>query len=311
MDTKTSLNVSFTIRDTHQDFMVSREAIGISKRTYKTYEWSLEKFYLWLEGQGIHSAKEAFTTKNISGFLAHLRGLTTRTGKPRSDRYIHIFARVIKTLTRFAYEEKYILEPVRFKMPPIRKTKLLYIDVADIPKVLKACNSTRDLALLNLAIASGLRLSEIIALDWRHISLSDGKIVVLEGKGKKYRVVIVDKGTLRILIRYHNELRALSEDFVAPDSPIIQTDEHTRLKPYGLRSIMNRISARSGVKFTAHALRRTFARMSVKNGMDVLWLQFLLGHTNLETTRDYIQDLDTEDVDRFYQEHAPLRDIKR
>jgi hypothetical protein len=45
MDMKTSFELLFPIRDVHQDFMVSREAIGISKRTYKTYEWSLEKFY--------------------------------------------------------------------------------------------------------------------------------------------------------------------------------------------------------------------------------------------------------------------------
>jgi integrase/recombinase XerD len=311
MDTKTSLELLFTIRDVHQDFMVSREAIGISKRTYKTYEWSLEKFYDWLEEQGIYSAKDALTTRNISGFLAYLRGCTTRTGKPFSDRYIHIFARTIKTLSRFAYEEKYIPEPPLFKMPPIRKNRLLYLDINAIPTVLDACLSIRDLALLNLAIASGLRLSEIISLDWQHISLKEGKIVVLHGKGDKYRVCMVDKGTLRILIRYHNELKLLNTDFVTPDAPLIQTDEHTRMKPNGVRSIMNRVSARSGVKITAHALRRTFARLSVKNGLDIVWLQHLLGHENIETTKHYVGELDVDDIAKFYEVHAPLRDIKR
>ena len=311
MNIQTAFDVVFSVRGVHQDFMVSREAIGVSKRTYKTYEHSLGKFYEWLESQGVYSASDAFTTGKINGFLAYLRGQTTSTGKPLSDRYIHIFARVIKTLVRFAYEEKYISAPVSFKMPPIRKTKLLYIEQADIPKVLAACTSTRDSALINLALASGLRLSEIIALDWRHINLKDGKISILSGKGKKYRVCMVDKGTLRILIRYHNELMALHEDYIALDNPLIQTDENTRLKVGGLRSIVDRISTRSGVKFTAHALRRTFARLSVKNGLDILWLQFLLGHENLETTRDYIQGLDVADVEKFYQEHAPLRDIRR
>jgi integrase/recombinase XerD len=311
MNTKTSLELLFTIRDVHQDFMVSREAIGVSKRTYKTYEWSLEKFYIWLEGQGIYSAKDALTTRNISSFLAYLRGCTTRTGKPFSDRYIHIYARTIKTLSRFAHEEKYIPNLPTFKMPPIRKNRLLYLEVNDIPKVLDACNSTRDLALLNLAIASGLRLSEIISLNWGHISLKDGKIIVLQGKGQKYRVSMVDKGTLRILIRYHNELKAISDDFVASDAPLIQTDEHKRLKPGALRSIMDRISARSGVKMTAHALRRTFARLAVKNGLDIVWLQHLLGHENIETTKHYVGELDVDDVAKFYEVHAPLRDIKR
>ncbi len=196
-------------------------------------------------------------------------------------------------------------------MPPIRKHKLLYVDANDIPKVLDACYSMRDLALLNLAIASGLRLSEIIALNWEHISLKDGKITVLHGKGDKYRIGMVDKGTLRILIRYHNELKALSDDYVAPDAPLIQTDEHARMKPYGLRSIMNRLSERSGVKMTAHALRRTFARLAVKNGLDIVWLQNLMGHENIETTRHYVGELDVDDVAKFYEVHAPLRDIKR
>lgn len=311
MYTKTSLQLAIPFRDVHLDFMVSREAIGISKRTYQTYEASLEKFYNWLEDQDIHSCQDAFTARNINGFLAHLRGLTTRKGKPLSDRYIHIFARVIKTLVRFAYQEKYIAEPVSFRMPPIRKTKLLYVEANDIPKLLSACNSIRDLALINLAIASGLRLSEIIALDWQHITLRDGKIVVVSGKGKKYRTVVVDKGTLRIIIRYHNELKAVSEEYVSLDSPLIQTDEHTRLKPFGLRSIMGRISAKSGVRITAHALRRTFARLSALNGLDTIWIQFLMGHENVQTTVDYIQQLDVSDAEKFYQEHAPLRDIKR
>jgi integrase/recombinase XerD len=311
MNIKTSLELLFTFRDVHQDFMVSREAIGISKRTYKTYEWSLEKFYTWLEEHGIYSARDALTTKNISGFLAYLRGRTTGTGRSLSDRYIHIFARTIKTLSRFAYEEKYIPALPTFKMPTIRKNRLLYVDVNDVPKVLDACNSIRDLALLNLAIASGLRLSEIISLNWGHISLKDGKITVLHGKGDKYRVCMVDKGTLRILIRYRNELKALSADFMAPDAPLIQTDEHTRLRPNGLRSIMDRLSAKSGVKMTVHALRRTFARLSVKNGMDIVWLQHLLGHENIETTKHYVGELDVDDVAKFYEVHAPLRDIKR
>jgi len=305
----TTLNINFSVRNVHSDFMVSREAIGISKRTYKTYEFTLEKFYRWLESQGIYSVSEAFTTRNINGFLAYLRDKDNK-GKPLSDRYIHIFARVIKTLVRFAYEENYISEPVRFKMPPVRKTKLLYIDSNDVPRVLEACRSTRDLALITLSLASGLRMSEVIALNWENLSLNEGKITVLQGKGKKYRVCMVDKGTLRILIRYHNELRMIDEDFISPSSPLIQSDENHRLRVGGMRSLIDRISNRAGIKFTAHALRRTFARLSIKNGMGIIWLQFLMGHSNLETTRDYIQDLDVEDVEKFYLDSAPLKEIR-
>ena len=55
--------------------------------------------------------------------------------------------------------------------------------------------------------------------------------------------------------------------------------------------------------------QKTFAKLAVKNGMDIVWLQHLMGHANLETTRDYVQGLDIEDVDKAYQEHAPLKGI--
>lgn len=109
----TDVMLSMSVRSVHSDFMVSREAIGISHRTYKTYDFTLEKFYSWLDSQQIYAVGEAFTTKNINGFLAYLRG-RDNNGKPLSDRYIHIFARVIKTLVRFAHEEHYINSPVEF-----------------------------------------------------------------------------------------------------------------------------------------------------------------------------------------------------
>jgi integrase/recombinase XerD len=79
----------------------------------------------------------------------------------------------------------------------------------------------------------------------------------------------------------------------------------------GIRSIFVRLAEKSGIHFSAHALRRTFAKMAIKNEMDIIWLQTLMGHTNLETTRDYVQGLDNEDVEKVYQEHAPLKGMIR
>ena len=105
--------------------MISREAIGVSPRTYKWYEYNLGKYYQWLKSQELHSINDAANVKNINGFLAHLRNSkpVTKSGEEvegrstLSDRYIHGYARTIRTLLRFAYEEHYIAEPVKFKAP--------------------------------------------------------------------------------------------------------------------------------------------------------------------------------------------------
>jgi len=317
--TQTSLILAFTIRDVHQDFMISREAIGVSPQTNKWYEYHLNRYYSWLEAQGNHSMSDAASVRNINGFLAHLRnskpgnkkGKTGTNQTTLSDRYIHAYARTIRTLMKFAFEEHYIEQPVKFKMPPIRKNKLPVLDEDGITKLLENTRSIHDVAVITLAIASGMRLAEIVALDWGEVDLKKGRIDVLEGKGKKYRIVVIDKETLRILIKYHYELKAQGLELVDAATPVIQTDEHTRMTPMGLRSVFVRLSEKTGISFPAHALRRTFAKMAIKNGRDIIWLQALMGHANIETTRDYVQGLDIDDVDKSYQEHAPLKGIIR
>lgn len=307
MNTPTTFN--FSIEDVHNDFMVSREALGVTDRTYNWYQRNLGKYYSFLGAKGLNSISEACENKNINAFLASFRNQKFK-GRELSDKYIHGFARCIKTLTRFAYEEKYISDLPKMKMPTIRKKKLPVLNFEEIQKLMDAAINTRDLALITLAISTGMRRDEIVNLNWGEVNLRKGKIDILEGKGKKYRFVFVDKQTLRVLIKHHTELSMIDTSLVSVDSPVIQTDEHQRIKPMGVRSIFIRLSSKSGVKFSAHALRRTFAKMAIKNGMDIIYLQSLMGHANLETTRDYVQDLDDEDIEKAYFESSPMKGIK-
>lgn len=73
----------------------------------------------------------------------------------------------------------------------------------------------------------------------------------------------------------------------------------------GLRSILLRISERSGVHIAPHALRRTFATLALKAGMNPLHLQGLLGHSSLEMTRRYVQMMD-EDLVEAHRMYGPV-----
>jgi integrase/recombinase XerD len=300
----------FTIQDIHNDFMVSRDAKGVTKRTLELYEYILGKFYKWVGMQGISTPSEILSTKTFNEYLAYLRNLKNPKGEPLSDRYIHLYARNVKTLMKFAYDDDYVSTLPKFRMPKVRRTQLNYLEVGQISKVFSVCENERDLALIALSIASGLRLSEIISLNWNDIDLRTGQIQVLQGKGKKYRLVIVDMQTLRVIIKYHNCLKSKSDENIQTTSPLIQTDDNRRLSESGLRAVINRLSIKSGVKMTPHGLRRTFARMAIKNGLDIIWLSELMGHSEISTTRSYIQNLDVEDIQKNYQEFSPLRDIK-
>jgi site-specific recombinase XerD len=73
----------------------------------------------------------------------------------------------------------------------------------------------------------------------------------------------------------------------------------------GLRSLLLRISERSGVHIAPHALRRTFATLALKAGMNPLHLQGLLGHSSLEMTRRYVQMMD-EDLVEAHRMYGPV-----
>jgi integrase len=211
---------------------------------------------------------------------------------------------------RFAHEEIYIAEMPTFRMPKLRRVQLNVLEEADIQKIFGACEKLRDSMIVAFFISSGLRLSELCSLDWKDINLKTGQVQVIHGKGKKFRIVMVEKQTLRLIIQYHHSLKNKSEKFVEPFIPLVQTDEHKRFSSSGLRMVINRISEKSGIKITPHGLRRTFAKMAIKNGLDIVWLSELMGHSEISTTRKYIQNLDVEDVQKNYHQFSPLRDIK-
>ncbi len=89
------------------------------------------------------------------------------------------------------------------------------------------------------------------------------------------------------------------------NTPVFQTQSGTRYKHSGFRHVIRRISERSDIPFSAHDLRRTFATLSLKPGMNVLHLQSLLGHANLEMTRRYVQIVE-DDLGESNKEYGPI-----
>jgi integrase/recombinase XerC len=89
---------------------------------------------------------------------------------------------------------------------------------------------------------------------------------------------------------------------------LLQTDEGTRFTPGGFIRIFQRLSKRTGIHVTAHALRRTFIILSLRNGIDVLDLQAMLGHAGLEIVQHYAQMVD-DDLLREHKAHSPVDNL--
>ncbi len=283
---------SYALQDAYTDFILSRQAILCSPKTIRFYHFTAGRFVKYLEDNGVIKPKD-LTARYIRAYLSSL------VEQNLSDSYIHGHARAIKTLTRFWYEENYIQEIPKFQMPTIAKKRLPVLTAKEVKKALSTCTNNRDKAIILMLVDTGLRRAELCALNWGNIDISSGIVRIAKGKGGKARSVVAGIKTRRALLAYRREVD--HED----DKPTFQTNSGKRLSDNGLRSALLRIGNRANIHITPHALRRTFATLSLRAGMNLIELQAMLGHSSLDMTRKYIQMID-EDLIEAHKAHGPI-----
>jgi site-specific recombinase XerD len=283
---------SYLLQDAYTDFILSRQAMLCSPNTINFYHYTAGKFLKYLEENGITSPDRT-SARHVREYLSQL------VQRNLSDSYINGHARAIKTLVRFWHKEKYIPELITFKMPAIAKKRLPVLSADEVRKSLQACKTNRDRLLILLLVDTGLRRAEFCAMNWENVDITTGIIRVERGKGGKARSVVVGIKTRRKLIAYRRDI--VHEE----KSPLIQTVSGKRLSHNGLRSALLSIGKRANIHITPHALRRTFATLSLRAGMNLIQLQAILGHSSLDMTQKYIQMLD-EDLVNAHKSFGPI-----
>ena len=274
------------LQDAYTDFILSREAMNVTKRTLSYYEFTLSRIVDYLRACDVQEV-DCLRASHFRLLLKNLRD------KNLSDSYIHQHARVSKTFLKFLYQEGYITQEIHFESPKIASKHLRVLDVSEIQTLVSCCEKLRDKLIILLFVDTGIRLNELCMLDWSDINLDDGSLLVRFGKGKKYRVVGVGYKVRRLILRYKSQLGNQNTE---PEKPLIQTIHGKRFTNMGIRSVLVRLKEESGIDFSAHALRRSFAKLSVKAGMNLIYIQSLMGHSDIETTRNYVQKLDNSEV---------------
>jgi integrase/recombinase XerD len=280
------------LRDAFLDFMLSREAMLCTRRTIEFYQFTLGKVLDLFESKEIFLCDE-ITRRDVRAYLTEMRK------RELSDSYIHSHARAIRTFTRFLHNEGYIAEKIMFEMPKVANKRLPILTPDELKRVINACNTPRDKALIMLMVDTGLRRAEVCDFNWGDLEIRSGLVRVRRGKGRKARSVVVGVSTRRALLAYR---RSISHGDIAP---LFQTKSKTRLTHSGLRSALLRIGKLAGVHLSPHKLRRCFATFSLRSGMNPLHLQGLLGHSSLEMVRQYILMID-EDLIEAHKEFGPI-----
>ena len=142
----------------------------------------------------------------------------------------------------------------------------------------------RDRAILETLYSSGLRVSELVGLDWQHVDF-ENECVRVFGKGRKERIVPIGEVALDALRSFRKRLR----DDGIEAAAVFVNRRGGRLTTRSVARFVKRYALRSGTPVAAspHSLRHSFATHLLNQGADLRAIQELLGHSSLSTTQRY------------------------
>jgi integrase/recombinase XerD len=264
-----------------QDFLsyIASEK-GLSLNTIQAYRRDLEAFALFLYDHAINTLIDV-TTHHVIAFLSSLKTDEYATAS------ICRSLVAIKVFFRFLTREQilpvnialYLETPALWQMIPE------VLNYEEVEKLLAQPDSStkegaRDCAILEVLYASGLRVSELCALNLQHV---DEKTVRVIGKGSKERIVPIGQKAIHAVDHYCS-FRDGDEE-----KALFITKRGKRIDRIAVWKMIKAYAKQAGIEknISPHTLRHSFATHLLENGADLRIIQEMLGHSNISSTERY------------------------
>ena len=181
-------------------------------------------------------------------------------------------------------QEEHISKNPCMNIKPIKYTDKVRLpfSAVEIDALRMACKNTKERAIIELLLSTGIRVSELTGLELDDINFNDMSIHVKNGKGSKERTVYMNDLARTHLQTYLTDRKQISRE-------LFLNKKKEGMNPGGVRHILNEIGKRAGTdNVHPHRFRRTFATGLASRGMDIQEIQKLLGHSNINTTLEYV-----------------------
>jgi integrase/recombinase XerC len=274
------------------------EERNASPHTVSAYEGDLLRFHDFLArdflGKDPDTVEPAdVDTLAVRSFVASLQ----RAGLARSSQGRALAA--VRSLCRFACREGAMAaNPAQaVRTPKAPKHLPRHLRPGEVEGLIEAETAPgadnplalRNRALLELLYATGLRVSELVGLDWRSIDLS-ARVLRAQGKGGKERMVPFGRPAQEALRAWLEVWQAVrGPQAAAEEEPVFLNTKGARLGRRDVNKVIDRAAAASNLPAGVHphTLRHTFATHLLESGADLRAIQELLGHSSPSTTQKY------------------------
>jgi len=238
-----------------------------SLKTIKIYLYGIKEYFIFKK-----TNFEVLETENIKQFLLKKQetGISPQT--------INLFISAIKFFYR-----NIIKTNADFSIQSAKKNHSLPVVLSrtEIAHLIMATQNTKHKLLLSLAYAAGMRVSEVVNLKIKDVDFEELIIHIKEAKGKKDRIT-----TLSEKLKYELQNLVANKD---KNDFVFASERGGKLTTRTAQKIFENSLQKSGIKkdATFHSLRHSFATHLLENGVDIRYVQELLGHCNIRTTQIY------------------------
>ncbi len=261
---------------------------NLSQNTILSYRRDLNEYIDFLENNYHFRFFEQVTKQHIDNFVRRL------TRKKISPKTVRRKLSSIHSFHRYLLEEKVVDKDVvsRVKKPKTPKDLPVVLNIEETEKFIEAAVGLgkaldlRNVAMVELAYGSGLRVSELLELKISDLHLNMN-LVNITGKGNKERIVPLGEASVIAIRRYIVEAR---KQLDPKNSEVLFLNRSGQaMSRVGFYKLIKTIAKRAGIKkqMSPHTLRHSFATHLLENGADLRSVQELLGHEDIMTTEIY------------------------
>ena len=278
-------------------FLYYEEVItGKSYNTIKSYKKDIMQFIDYLNEYEEIDEFENVETITFRSFIAYLNSAHKKDDDERkvvSKRSINRKISALRTFFKYLQEKKIVkTNKVNYiTMPKFEKELPNILGREDINKLRDAVNTSkitgiRDRLIIELLYSSGIRASELIDLNEYMINIEERELRVI-GKGNKERITFFSENSKKWLEKYIEEKKKKYSNYTK--DVVFANSKGEKLTTRSLRRLIADYAKKAGLQkeVTPHVFRHTFATELLNNGVDIRYLQELLGHSSISTTQVY------------------------
>ncbi len=251
------------------NYLQKLELKKYANNTVKTYVSCFEDYLNYYDQQDVNKLDE----NDVRNYLEYLIKMN------RSDSYLNQAINSIKF-----YYETVLGMPNRFYSieRPRQKRKLpVVLSKEEVSLIIASSNNLKHKCIISLLYSAGLRRSELINLKLEDIESKRMLIRVRDAKGNKDRYTLLSEKLLKDLRIYYKEYQ--------PKKYLFEGQTKDQYSPNSVGKVVSNAAIKAGIKIpvSSHILRHSFATHLLESGVDIRYIQLLLGHNSTKTTEIY------------------------